>query len=114
MSNDPSGQRHRDMGRLQTGAAAENAVVGALLLRVLFFPFWLPIHLWKRSRQNREMSRLGVELIHQNPIVTPKEIALQWALTHRQQYRFGELDPKLPKLEQRFGKTMARLKQDTV
>ena len=58
------------------------------------------------------MSRLAVELIHQNPIVTPKEIALQWALTHRKQYRFGELDPKLPKLEQGFGKTMARLKQN--
>ncbi len=114
MSNDPSGQRHRYMGRLQTGAAAENAVVGALLLRVLFFQFWLPIYLWKKSRQNREMSRLAVELIHQDPFITPKEIALKWVLNHRQQYRFGELDPKLPKLEQRFGKTVAHLKRDTL
>ena len=114
MSNDPSGQRHRDMGRLQTGAAAENAVVGVLLLRVLSFPFWLPIYLWKKSRQNREMSRLAVELIHQDPFITPKEIALKWVLNHRQQYRFGELDPKLPKLEQRFGKTVAHLKRDTL
>jgi len=51
MSNDPSGQRQRDMGRLQTGAAAENAVVGALLLRVLFFPFWLPVYLWKEGNE---------------------------------------------------------------
>jgi hypothetical protein len=111
MSSDPSGQRHRDMGRLQTGAAAQNAVVAMLLLRVLFFPVWLPIHLWKRSRQNREMSLLAAELIHENPFMTPKEIALKWALAHRKQYRYGELDPKLPKLEERFSETVARLKQ---
>ena len=112
MINDPGGQRHRDLGKLQTGAVAENAAAGALLLRIVFFPFWLPFYLWKRSRRNREMSLLAREMIHQNPMISPKEIALKWALTHRREYRFGELDPKLPKLEQRFTKTMARLKRD--
>jgi hypothetical protein len=35
MPNDPSGQRDRDMGRLQSGANAEDTIVGSLLLHVL-------------------------------------------------------------------------------
>ena len=58
------------------------------------------------------MALLAAELVHENPMITPKEIALKWALSHRREYRFGELDPKLPKLEERFAKTMTSLKQD--
>ena len=112
MINDPSGQRHRDLGKLQTGAVADNAAAGALLLRIVFLPFWLPVYLWKRRKRNREMSLLVGEMIHENPIISAKEIALKGALSHRREFRFGDLDPKLPKLEQRFTKTMARIKQD--
>lgn len=112
MINDPGGQRHRDVGKVQVGAASENAAIVALLLRTVYFPFWLPVYLWKRRRRNREMSLFAGEMIHENPMVSAKDIALKWALTHRREYRFGELDPKLPKLEQRFTKTMARLKRN--
>jgi hypothetical protein len=112
MINDPSGQRHRDLGKLQVGAVSENAAAGALLLRIIFFPFWLPVYLWRRRKRNREMSVLVGEMIHENPMVSAKDIALKWALSHRREYRFGDLDPKLPKLEQRFTKTMDRLKRD--
>jgi hypothetical protein len=43
MMNDPSGQRHRDLGKLQVGAVSENAAAGALLLRVLFLPVLAPL-----------------------------------------------------------------------
>ncbi len=112
MFNDPSGQRHRDLGKLDTGTVAQNSASGALLLRVIFFPFWLPVYLWKLRRRNREMSLLAAEMVHENPMVSAEDIALKWALDHKRDYRFGELDPKLPKLEQRFTKTMARQKRD--
>jgi hypothetical protein len=99
-------------GSLAQGSMEDWVVVIKFLFRVVTLPVWLPYRVWKIIRRRRQMAEF-VAIRRRYVIIgdrAVREITLEWVQDHPADFILGEYDPRVPKLQHKIGKLLARRK----
>ena len=101
MSMDPFGEGGRYLGK--AAVETQKDMIGAfrLLLRLLFFPIWLPAFLFSKRRRRHRQVEFAEDLIRDG-ITDHSQIALGWVETHPEEYL------AFPRIQRTFRKIVQR------
>lgn len=117
MAREPHRDWRSEVARLDTSASHENlstqVAIFRFILRVIFFPVWLPFYLYGAMKRRKEMQEFVLQRTRNRQIDAAliNEIAIAWAEARLEEYPLGEYDPGLGKLRRRFRRIIERHKR---